>query len=95
MAFFTNYSASDIPGMKKEMRAFLSSTSGAAPPVYHSTLDYLSSNQDPDSPQNRKVGLFLFQIPISVVLTSRSVEERTSVCCFVHISLLFLSPPIA
>jgi len=53
-----------IPRMKKEMRAFLSSTSGAAWLVYHSTFDYLSSNQDPDSLQYRKVGaLFLFQIP--------------------------------
>ena len=33
---------------KRRLRAFLSSTSGAAPLVYHSTFDHLSSNQDPD-----------------------------------------------
>ena len=78
--------------MKKEMRAFLSSTSGAARPVYHSTFDDLSSNQDPDSLQDRKVGsLFLFQIPISIVLTSRSVEERTSMLFCSHLVSLSLT----
>jgi hypothetical protein len=75
---FTNYSTSDIPRMKKEMRAFLSSASEAGPPIYHSTFDNLSSYQDSDPLQDRKVGsLFLFQIPISIVLTSRFVTEPT------------------
>src|SRR5947199_10476508 len=81
-----------IPLMKKEMRAFPSSTSA----VYHSTFEYLSSNQDPDALQDRKVGsLFLLQIPIRIVLTSRSVAERTSMLFCSHLVSLSLTSDCA